>query len=81
MTRKLPCQYVTSGMLFGIHAHSSDACVDLQRAFSRKTAIKTEDVVSTLQHLELIKYWKGQVGVLVRGRSATSPDAWLVSST
>lgn len=28
---------------------------------SHMTAIKTEDVISTLQHLNLIKYWKGQV--------------------
>jgi hypothetical protein len=25
------------------------------------TAIKTEDIISTLQSLNLIKYWKGQV--------------------
>lgn len=27
---------------------------------SQMTAIKTEDIISTLQSLNLIKYWKGQ---------------------
>jgi hypothetical protein len=27
---------------------------------SQMTAIKTEDIISTLQSLSLIKYWKGQ---------------------
>lgn len=30
-------------------------------ARSRLTGIKTEDIISTLQALNLIKYWKGQV--------------------
>ena len=40
------------------------------RDISQATAIKTEDVISTLQHLKLIKYWKGQVcacGCTARG--------------
>lgn len=28
--------------------------------FSAKTSIKLEDIISTLQSLHLIKYWKGQ---------------------
>ena len=34
-------------------------------AISRMTAIKIEDVISTLQSLNLIKYWKGQHVVVV----------------
>ena len=34
------------------------------RDMSRRTAIKTEDVLSTLQHLNMIKYWKGQVRIV-----------------
>lgn len=30
------------------------------RLISSMTAIKTEDIISTLQSLNLIKYWKGQ---------------------
>lgn len=30
------------------------------RTISEQTAIKTEDIISTLQSLNLIKYWKGQ---------------------
>lgn len=30
------------------------------RDISEMTAIKTEDIISTLQSLNLIKYWKGQ---------------------
>ena len=30
------------------------------REMSEMTAIKTEDIISTLQSLNLIKYWKGQ---------------------
>lgn len=32
---------------------------------STQTGIKTEDIISTLQHLEMIKFWKGQHVVFV----------------
>lgn len=30
-----------------------------------ETGIKTEDIISTLQHLEMIKFWKGQHVIFV----------------
>lgn len=30
------------------------------RVMSAETAIKSEDIISTLQSLNMIKYWKGQ---------------------
>ena len=35
------------------------------RGISERTGIKTEDIISTLQHLNMIKYWKGQHVILV----------------
>jgi histone acetyltransferase MYST1 len=32
---------------------------------SQKTGIKLEDVISTLQALDLVKYWKGQYMIMV----------------
>lgn len=38
---------------------------------SRATGIKVEDVISTLQALDMVKCWKGQYVVLVRKTAAT----------
>ncbi len=42
------------------------------RDMSRMTGIKTEDIISTLQSLNLIKHWKGQHVVVVSEKSIQS---------
>lgn len=48
------------------------------RLISNMTAIKTEDIISTLQSLNLIKYWKGQHVIAV---SRTTIDEFLSKSS
>lgn len=49
--------YWTFVLLTILREHKGDLSV---REISQMTGIKTEDIISTLQSLNLIKYWKGQ---------------------
>eukprot|EP00611_Tribonema_gayanum_P032653 TRINITY_DN9865_c0_g1_i1.p1 TRINITY_DN9865_c0_g1~~TRINITY_DN9865_c0_g1_i1.p1 ORF type:complete len:444 (-),score=180.21 TRINITY_DN9865_c0_g1_i1:597-1928(-) len=49
--------YWTHVLLTLLRDYKGDMSV---RDMSKATAIKTEDIISTLQSLKLIKYWKGQ---------------------
>uniref|UniRef100_A0A7S4EU68 histone acetyltransferase n=1 Tax=Chrysotila carterae TaxID=13221 RepID=A0A7S4EU68_CHRCT len=49
--------YWTQVLLQHLRAHRGNLSV---KEISAITAIKTEDIISTLQSLNLIKYWKGQ---------------------
>lgn len=49
--------YWTQVLLEVLRKHKGNISI---KEISRMTAIKTEDVISTLQSLNLIKYWKGQ---------------------
>mmetsp|Transcript_2857 Transcript_2857/g.6720 ORF Transcript_2857/g.6720 Transcript_2857/m.6720 type:complete len:486 (+) Transcript_2857:198-1655(+) len=48
--------------LLAKHDPSNDVSV---KDISMQTGIKTEDIISTLQHLDMIKFWKGQHVVYV----------------
>lgn len=49
--------YWTSVLLEVLRQHRGNLSI---KEISRMTAIKTEDIINTLQQLNLIKYWKGQ---------------------
>jgi GNAT superfamily N-acetyltransferase len=49
--------YWTAVLLETLRNHSGNLSI---KELSQLTAIKTEDIIRTLQHLNLIKYWKGQ---------------------
>ena len=49
--------YWTAVLLHTLSEHRGNLSI---RDISIMTAIKTEDIISTLQSLNLIKYWKGQ---------------------
>lgn len=49
--------YWTQVLLKIIRKHQGNLSI---KDISTMTAIKTEDIISTLQSLNLIKYWKGQ---------------------
>jgi len=49
--------YWTQVLLQALRAHKGNLSI---KEISALTAIKTEDIISTLQSLNLIKYWKGQ---------------------
>jgi len=49
--------YWTQVLLQALGAHRGNLGI---KHISSMTAIKTEDIISTLQSLNLIKYWKGQ---------------------
>ena len=49
--------YWTAVLLHTLSEHRGNLSI---RDISLMTAIKTEDIISTLQSLNLIKYWKGQ---------------------
>jgi GNAT superfamily N-acetyltransferase len=49
--------YWTAVLLETLRNHSGNLSI---KDLSQLTAIKTEDIIRTLQHLNLIKYWKGQ---------------------
>ena len=54
--------YWTWVLLEVLSGYDGDASI---RSISERTGIKTEDIISTLQHLNMIKYWKGQHVILV----------------
>jgi histone acetyltransferase MYST1 len=49
--------YWSSVLLEILHKHKGNLSI---KDISNMTAIKTEDIISTLQSLNLIKYWRGQ---------------------
>mmetsp|Transcript_14382 Transcript_14382/g.14583 ORF Transcript_14382/g.14583 Transcript_14382/m.14583 type:complete len:105 (-) Transcript_14382:309-623(-) len=57
-------------MLMDVFSKQAKECKNWSiRDISSYTAIKVEDIISTLQSLDMIRYWKGQHVVYVRNPS------------
>jgi len=63
--------YWTSVILEILRTHEGNLSI---AEMSQMTSIKTEDIISTLQHLNLIKYWKGQHIVAVTPQALKEHD-------
>ena len=58
-------------ILHTLHTHGHNLSI---KEISERTAIRTDDIVTTLQSLSLIKYWKGDHIIAVNSKQA-SPNA------
>ena len=55
-------------ILHTLHTHGHNLSI---KEISERTAIRTDDIVTTLQSLSLIKYWKGDHIIAVNSKQAS----------
>ena len=60
--------YWTRMILHTLHTHGHNLSI---KEISERTAIRTDDIVTTLQSLSLIKYWKGDHIIAVNSKQAS----------
>ena len=60
--------YWTRMILHTLHTHGHNLSI---KEISDRTAIRTDDIVTTLQSLSLIKYWKGDHIIAVNSKQVS----------